>query len=140
MSKTITQDILFRNTTPKSLFDLYINAKKHSAATGAMAKITSKEGSLFTVHNGYITGKNLQIVKNKQVVQSWRAQGWDKEMTDSILLLNFEQKGKDTVLQLVHANIPDKHAKGIDHGWHDHYWKPWKKFLAGKPVAKSPAM
>ena len=140
MPKTIIQKILFRNTTPKALYDIYINAKKHTAATGAMAKINSKEGSNFTAHGGYISGRNLQIVKNRQLVQSWRAQGWDKEIVDSILLINFEPKGKDTVLHLVHANIPDKHVKGIDHGWHEHYWEPWKKFLAGKPVPKSPVM
>ena len=62
MPKTIIQKILFRNTTPKALYDIYINAKKHTAATGAMAKINSKEGSNFTAHGGYISGRNLQIV------------------------------------------------------------------------------
>jgi hypothetical protein len=51
-----------------------------------------------------------------------------------------QPKGKNVELQAIHANIPDKHVKGIDKGWHKHYWGPWKKFLAGKPILKSPSM
>ena len=140
MSKNIIQKVIFRGTTPKVLYDLYMNAKKHTAATGALAKINNKPGSKYSAHGGYITGKNLQLVKDKLIVQSWRAQGWDKEDIDSIFIIRLEQKGKDVVLHAIHANVPDKHAAGIDKGWFLHYWEPWKKFLAGKPIAKSPAM
>ena len=140
MSKNIIQKVVFRNTVPKILYDLYMNAKKHSLATGAMAKINSKEGSKFSAHGGYITGKNLQLVKDRLIVQSWRAQGWDKEVVDSTFILRLEPKGKDVVLHVIHANLPDKHAAGIDKGWFANYWEPWKKYLAGKPIAKSPAM
>ena len=140
MSKNIIQKVIFKNTTSKVLYDLYMNAKKHSMATGAMAKINIKVGSKFSAHGGYITGKNLQLVKDKLIVQSWRAQGWDKEDVDSTFILRLETKGKDVVLHVVHANLPDKHASGIDKGWFAHYWEPWKKYLAGKPIAKSPAM
>ena len=117
-----------------------MNDKKHSVATGAPAKISAKEGSDYSVHNGYIYGKNLQLVKNKSIVQTWRAQSWDKEDVDSTFIINLETKGKDVLVHAIHANVPDKHAKSIDKGWHDHYWQPWKKYLAGKPIAASPSM
>jgi activator of HSP90 ATPase len=134
---TITQKIIFKNATPKDLYDLYMNAKKHSMATGAPAKISAKEGMKYSAHGGYISGKNLQLVKDKLIVQSWRAQGWDKKDADSTFIINLEAKGKDTILNAVHANIPDKHAEGINKGWHQHYWEPWKKYLAGEPIAES---
>lgn len=140
MPRTIVQEVVFKNTTTKDLYDLYMNAKKHSAATGAPAKISAKEGSSFSVHNGYITGKNLQLLKNKLIVQTWRAKDWKKEDIDSTFIIALQTKGKDVVLQAVHANVPDNQAKGIDKGWHDFYWEPWKKYLDGKPILKSPAM
>jgi activator of HSP90 ATPase len=140
MAKTIVQKVVFKNTTSKALYDLYMDAKKHTAATGASAKIFAKEGTEYSAHDGYITGKNIQLVKNKLIVQTWRAQGWDKNEIDSIFIIKLEPKGKDVVLYAVHANLPDKHAASIDKGWHDHYWEPWKKYLAGKPIAKSPEM
>lgn len=140
MSKTITQEIVFKNTKTKDLYALYMNAKKHTAATGAPAKITSKEGMRFSAHGDYISGKNLRLVKDKLIVQTWRAQGWSKSDVDSIFMINLEQKGKDVLLQAVHAYLPDKHAASINQGWHDHYWEPWKQWLAGKSLSKLAGM
>jgi activator of HSP90 ATPase len=140
MSKTIVQEVVFKNTTPKALYDLYMDAKKHSAATGSPAKISGKVGGSFSAHNGYITGKNLQLLKNKLIVQTWRAQDWNKDDLDSTFIIALKPKGNDVVLQAVHANVPDEQAKGIDKGWHEFYWEPWKKYLAGKPILKSDEM
>jgi len=140
MAKTIIHEIVFKNAAPKDLYDLYMNAKKHSIATGAPAKITAKEGAAFSTHNGYISGKNLRLVKNKLIVQTWRAMSWDKTDADSVFSIFLEPKGKNVVLYAIHANIPDKHEAGVDKGWYQHYWEPWKKFLAGKPIAKSIVM
>lgn len=140
MSKTIVQKIVFKNAIAKDLYDLYTNSKKHSEATGAPARISAKEGSKFSVHNGYITGKNLQLVKDRLIVQSWRARDWNKKESNSTFIITLEQKGKDAVLNAIHANVPDKQAKGLDKGWHEFYWEPWKKYLAGKPVVKRRGM
>ena len=140
MPQTIVQTVVFKNTTPKDIYGLYMDEKKHAIATGAPAKITAKEGGTYSAHNGYIKGKNLRLVKDKMIVQTWRAQDWDRTDLDSTFIISLQPKGKDVILQAVHANVPDKHAKGIDKGWHTHYWDPWKKYLAGKPILKSPTM
>jgi activator of HSP90 ATPase len=140
LSTTIVQEVVFKNATAKDLYDLYMDTKKHTIATGAPAKISSKEGGRYSAHNGYITGKNLHLVKDHLIVQTWRAQDWSKDDVDSTFIISLNPKGKDVLLQAVHANIPDKHAKGIEKGWHDFYWEPWKKYLAGKPIVKSMTM
>lgn len=134
MTKTIVQKVVFKNTTAKALYELYMDEKKHSAVTGGPAKITAKEGAKYSVHGGYIAGKNLHLIKDKLIVQTWRAQGWDKDDIDSIFMIKLEPKGKDVILQMVHANIPNKQVEGIKKGWNSHYWEPWKKHLAGKKV------
>jgi activator of HSP90 ATPase len=140
MPKTIIQTVVFKNTNAKDVYNLYMDEKKHSQVTRAPARISQKEGSTYSVHNDYITGKNLRLVKNKLIVQSWRAQDWKSSDLDSTFVISLQQKGKNVELQAIHANIPDKHVKGIDKGWHDHYWEPWKRFLAGKPLLKPPSM
>jgi len=136
MAKTIVQKVVFKNTTPKILYDLYMDPKKHSLVTGAPAVISSKEGTKYSAHGGYIKGKNLHLVKNKLIVQTWRATGWEKSDVDSTFIIHLEQKGKDVVLNAVHANLPDKHSSHIDKGWHDHYWNPWKQHIAGKTITR----
>jgi activator of HSP90 ATPase len=135
MSITIVQKVLFKNTTPKVLYSLYMDAKKHSMiAGGAPATITAKEGTKYSVHGGYITGKNLQLIKDKLIVQTWRGKDWDKKDPDSIFIIRLEAKGKDVLLYATHVNVPEKGAAHIKKGWYAHYWNPWKQFIAGKPI------
>jgi len=129
MARTITQKIVFKNTPVATLYDTYMNAKEHSASVGVAAKIQNKEGTDFSAHDNYVTGKNLQLIKNKLIVQSWRASDWSKSDIDSTFILFFEQKGNDGVMHMAHANVPDKHLAGIKKGWNDYYWKPWKKYF-----------
>ncbi len=140
MSRTIVQKVVFKNTSPKDLYDLYMNARKHSKATGAPAEITNKEGIGFAAHGGYITGQNLKLVKDSLIVQSWRGSNWDANDPDSTFMLHFEPKGNNTTVHMVHSTIPDRHADGIDIGWNKFYWEPWKAYLAGKPIEKYPEM
>lgn len=132
MAKTITQKVVFKNTTTKALYDLYMNEKKHSEITGSPAKISNKEGAPFVVHGGYITGKNLHLVKDKLIVQTWKAEDWGKDAEDSIFIITLTAKGKDVVLKAIHANVPSKHVDGIKKGWFDFYWDPWKEYLSEK--------
>ena len=136
MAKTIVQKVVFMNTTPKALYDLYMDAKKHALICGADCEISPKEGTKFSVYGGYATGKNLQLIKDKLIVQSWRASDWDENQMDSTFIINFETKGKDVVLHAIHANLPDAEAESISQGWHDFYWNPWKQHLAGKAVTR----
>lgn len=136
MAKTITQKVVFKNATTSDLYELYMNAKKHSAATGTATKISEKEGAKYSAGDDYITGKNLVLLKNKMIVQTWKAADWDQQEQDSIFILTFEQRGKDAVLNMVHANLPDKHAESIKKGWTIYYWNPWKAYLSGNPLLR----
>jgi hypothetical protein len=140
MPQTIAQKVVFKNTEPKALYDLYMNAKKHSVATAAPAKITGKIGDAYTTHGGYIYGVNTYLVKDKLIIQTWRTKEWEQKDADSTLIISLEEKGKNTVLHMIHVGVPDKHAESINKGWDQHYWQPWKKYLAGKPIDKHPAM
>ena len=126
--------MLFKNTTREALYELYMNAKIHSSITDGPVEISEKVGSSFKAFGGYITGKNLQLVKNELIVQSWRGSDWDFTDSDSSFLLSLEQKGNDVILNMVHANVPDAQDKDLDKGWHDFYWNPWKQHLAGQRV------
>ena len=133
MSKTITQKIIFKNAKAAELYSMYLDSREHTKLTGNMqAKISAEEGAKFSAHGGYCWGKNLQLVKDKLIVQSWRASDWKKTDLDSTLILIFEQKKNDALLTMIHANLPDNQATALNDGWNEFYWKPWKKYLAEK--------
>jgi activator of HSP90 ATPase len=133
---TIIQKEVFRNTKSESLYELYMNPKMHSMIVDGPVEISDKAGSTFKAFGGYITGKNLQLVKNKLIVQSWRGSDWDSSDPDSAFILSLEQKGSDVILHMIHANVPEDKEKSLDKGWHEHYWNPWKQYLAGQPITR----
>ena len=136
MSKTIIHTIIFNNTTPEVLYNLYLNAEEHGKIIGSPASISDREGALFSLHNGYITGRNLQLIKNKLIVQAWRTMGWDSNAPDSTFIMLFEANGNDTTVTATHVNVPDQHLESIDKGWHGHYWTPWRQYLAGEEITR----
>lgn len=140
MPKTIVHQVLFKNTTAGKVYNLYMDPKKHSEISGAPARISGKEGARYSFHSGYITGRNLHLVKNKLIVQSWRGSDWTSRDADSTFIIHLEQKGKNVSLVATHANVPSKHAGHLSKGWYSHYWNPWKRVLAGKPARKSAGM
>ena len=131
MPKTLTQKVVFRNTNATTLYSMYLDSKHHSGITnGKPAKIAPKEGASYSANGGGHSGRILQLVPDRLIVQSFVATDWTKKDIDSTLTLLFEQKGKDAVLHMTHANVPDKRTKEITKGWKDFYWTPWKKYLA----------
>ena len=131
MAKTITQKVVFKNTSTDTLYSMYLDSVHHSAITnGKAAKISATEGSEYSANGGGHSGKILQLISDKLIVQSFVAADWKKEDIVSTLILLFEQKGKDAVIQMTHANIPDNQAETIREGWKKFYWSPWKKYLA----------
>ena len=76
------------------------------------------------------------MIKNKLIVQTWKAEDWDKNAMESTFIINLEPKGKDVIVHATHANIPDEHYESIDKAWHDYYWNPWKQHLAGEPIVR----
>ncbi len=133
---TIIQKLVFKNTKTKQIYDLYMVAKLHALITNGPVKISEKTGSKLEVFGGYITGKTVKVIKNKLIVQLWHGSDWSAGDDDSVFVLSFEQKGKDAIMNVFHANIPDDKAAGLDKGWYDHYWNPWKQYLAGKPIKR----
>lgn len=136
MAKTIIQKVVFKNATTKNIYELYMDAKLHGIITAGPVDISEKPGSSFEVFGGYISGTTLLTVKNQLIVQQWRGSDWNEKDPDSAFILSLEQKVNDVEMNMFHANVPDDKAAGLDKGWHDHYWKPWKQHLAGEPITR----
>jgi activator of HSP90 ATPase len=126
--QTIIQKVKFQ-ASPKELYDIFIDPRKHSEATGGKATGSGKVGGKFTAWNGYISGKHLGLTPGRTIVQSWRANEYKKGDKDSILILTFEKVKGGTELTMIHAVVPDHVATHFKTGWYESYWNPIKKYL-----------
>lgn len=129
MPATITQTRRFE-AKAADLFEMYMDSRKHTAATGGDAKLSRAVGGKFSVWDEYAWGTNLLVVADRLVVQAWRAADWDEDAPDSTLVLSFRDEGRKGVVEMVHSGIPDEAKDDLDAGWDDNYWKPWKAYLA----------
>ena len=129
MTKTLIQSANFKNCSPKQLYEIYMDSKKHAAAIGSKAAVQNKVGGSFSAF-GMLQGKFLALVKDKMIVQAWRSSKFRKSDEDSILILRFGPVQGGARIHLVHAFIPDHDYRDIQKGWPNYYWKPWRKYLS----------
>ena len=131
MTKTIQQSVEFKGVSPKELFDTYMDSKKHAAAIGAPASISREIGSKFTAFGeGHLCGTILHVVPDRMVVQTWRAQThWKESALDSVVVLTFEPTSGGAKIGLVQSGVPDQDFDLFNDGWHEQYWKPWKRYF-----------
>jgi len=131
MAKTIQQTVKF-GASPQRLFNIYMDSKRHGEAINSRASVSRKVGGKFSAFDGALAGRNLAIVPNRMIVQSWRGSNWKKTDPDSILILTFSKAPGGARVNLVHANLPDHAYTRIQKGWTTYYWNPWRAYLRRK--------
>ncbi|MBU2491056.1 MAG: SRPBCC domain-containing protein [Bacteroidetes bacterium] len=114
---------------PNVIYNAWLNGKEHTAMTGGKATASKEVGGNFTAWEKYIKGKNLELVKNKRILQSWRSQEFPENSLSSLLLIKLDETPKGTKLTLVHSEIPDKQGNKYKKGWVEHYFVPMKKYF-----------
>lgn len=132
MPNAIHQDIEFQ-APPQRIYAALLDAKQFSAFTGAPAEIDGQAGGAFSCFGGMITGRNVEVIPDKRIVQAWRVKIWP-EGTYSIVSFALQPQGTGTRLAMTHDGFPDgmrAHLNGEmpDGGWHRMYWEPLRKYL-----------
>jgi activator of HSP90 ATPase len=127
MSKIIQQTVTFK-ASPHDVYEALMDSAKHAAFTGSPAEISREVGGAYSAYDGYITGKNIKLAADREIVQSWRASDWPegKYSTITFVLLPIPD---GTRLNFTHVDVPDGTEEEFTHGWTENYWEPLKKML-----------
>jgi activator of HSP90 ATPase len=123
-TKTLRQTVTF-NASPHEVYEALMDSKKHSAFTGDKAVISRKVGGSFKAYGDYIESKNIELIPDKKIVQSWRSSDWPKGHYSKVIF-DFKELGKKTKLYFVHEDVPEDQYAEIKQGWNDFYWTPMK--------------
>jgi len=128
MASSIKQDITIA-ASPNRIYQALLDARQFGAFTNAAAEIDAKPGGAFSGFGGIITGRNIELVADRRIVQAWRAANWP-EGVYSVVRFELEPSGAETKLTLHHTGFPEDAAEHLASGWHKMYWEPLKKYLA----------
>lgn len=129
MAKSIEQQVTL-NADPSRVFEALMDSKRHSEFTGGPAEISREVGGAMSCHGGMVTGRNLDVVKDRRIVQAWRGKDFP-EGVYTVATFNLEPEGKNqTKLTFTQHGVPDQAYEMINKGWYSHYWEPLAKYLA----------
>ncbi|MBI4426822.1 MAG: SRPBCC domain-containing protein [Candidatus Kerfeldbacteria bacterium] len=62
--------------TPHQVYELLMDEKQHASFSGGEASISQKVGGAFSTFDGWASGKNVELIPDKKIVQTWRADDW----------------------------------------------------------------
>ena len=113
-------------SAPSQVYQALVDAKKFAELTGAPATGDGSEGASFSAFGGHVTGRNVELLPGKRVVQAWRAKTWPEGLY-SIARFELEADGKGTKLVFDHDGFPEDMKKHLADGWQANYWDNLKK-------------
>jgi activator of HSP90 ATPase len=118
---TIHQDVTLA-ASPAKVYEALVNLKRFSEVTGAPASGDSTEGGAFSAFGGHITGRHVELVRDKRVVQAWRAKTWPEGLY-SIARFELRAEGTGTKVSFDHSGFPEDQAEHLSEGWKSNYWE-----------------
>ena len=108
----------------QEVYDAWLDSLVHSEMTGGEAAMSGEVGAEVSAWDGYITGRNLELVPGERIVQSWRTSEFEDEAEDSVITVTLEEEDGGTLLTLEHSNVPEEHRSYEQGGWQANYFEP----------------
>jgi activator of HSP90 ATPase len=132
---TIHQEVDFKVSAQK-VYEALLDSKEFSdctkksfsSFTASSAKIDSREGGAFSVFDGHIIGRIIELVPNERIVQAWRVVDWPAGVY-SIARYELKVQGSRTQLVFDHIGFPQGLKEHLSIGWEQHYWDALKRYF-----------
>lgn len=112
-------------TTPEELYLALTTETTLLLWTGHEAVMPLEVGSEFSLFDGSISGKNLEFIKDKKLVQEWY---FGEQENPSIVSITLHPDKKGTSVELRHTNIPEEDFEAITEGWDSYYFGALQNF------------
>ncbi len=113
---------------PQHVYEALVTGKEFQAFSGMAATINGVVGGAFTIFDGHILGRNVELLPGQRVVQAWRTVDWPKGIY-SIARFELVARGTGTHLVFDQTGFPEAERASLTAGWESHYWAPLKKYL-----------
>jgi activator of HSP90 ATPase len=130
MAEPIHQEVTI-NATPAKVYAALTEAARFAEVTAAPASMEASPGAAFSLFNGMIEGRNIELESGRRIVQAWRVKTWPAGRY-SLVTFGLEPDGGATKLVFDQWGFPDGDRAHLDDGWHKMYWEPLRQYLARK--------
>lgn len=114
------------NAGPSDVYATLTNPYTIELWSGYPAIMPSEPGSEFSLWEGDITGKNLEFIQDKKIVQEWY---FGDQPEKSIVTISINPDGENSLVTVEQTNIPDDDFADIAEGWREFYIGAIMSFL-----------
>jgi len=114
------------NAEPSDVYSAITNPYTIELWSGYPAQMSTDPGSEFSLWEGDITGRNLEFIQDKKVVQEWY---FGDQAEKSIVIITIASDREYSLVTVEHTNIPDEEFDGIAEGWREYYFDAIKNFF-----------
>ena len=104
---------------PEEVYQALVNPATIQLWSGEPAVMSEEPGSEFSLWDDTITGKNIEFVSGKKIVQQWH---FGEQEDASVVNIILHEHKSGTSAELRHTNIPDKDFENISEGWDENYF------------------
>ena len=127
--------------SPEDVYQAWLDSVGRSEMTGGAASMSAEVGAEVSAWDGYISGRNIELVPGERIVQSWRTQEFTDEHGDSVVTVVLQEVDEGTLLTLVHGNVPEEQTSYQEGGWQQNYFEPMVAYFAerNEAAAATPA-
>ncbi len=127
-TKTSLHQEVDLKASPHRIYEILLDSKQFSAFSGEPAEISHDVGGAFSMFDGKIVGRNVELVADQRIVQAWRPANWEPGV---YTLVKFELKQEDSQTRLVldHWGFHEGDFGHFESGWKMHYWERLAKYL-----------
>ena len=138
MSIIIHQEINFKSS-PQKIYQILLSSTEFSACTKKSfdvfseksATIDSSIGGYFSVFDGHIIGRIIELVPNQRIVETWRVVDWPAGKY-SIAKFDISETASGAHLSFENIGFPEGLKAHLAIGWQEHYWDAINNYLKSK--------
>jgi uncharacterized protein YndB with AHSA1/START domain len=123
---------------PEVIYDAWLSSSTHSAMTGAPASIEPRVGGKHDAWDGYISGEITALEPHARIAMTWRTTEFGSAPDSTLEVLLEQVDEDDTLLTLVHEEIPEGQGDKYQQGWADFYFDPMIAFFGKRAKGKKP--
>ena len=129
----IHQEAIIR-ANPQAVYDVLTDGRKFAAATGMRAQLSDREGETFSVFDGRIEGRQIELVPGERIVQAWRFGANHPDVWDAGVysVVRFTLIGQEDGTRFIidHVGVPPEWHDHLSSGYPDFYIKPVERYFA----------
>jgi activator of HSP90 ATPase len=110
------------------------DGRKFAAVTGMPAQFSDREGETFTLFDGRVEGRQIELVPGQRIVQAWRFGAahpscWDAGVY-SVVRFTLSGQEDGTRFVIDHSGVPPQWHEHISGGYPAFYQQPLERYFA----------